>query len=240
LRQTCYLTGDRIPSQELCTLVSEVIAVVAQPGVEFGSDQVDEYNSAKAQNLVNLIERYDSLLYEAHSTDYQLASGLRELVMDHFAILKVGPQLTFALRESILALAHIEVELLTINPSWTSSEIRSTIQTTMNSDPQYWQKHYPELNSRHLYDQFFSLSDRIRYYWPVAKIQSSLARLIQNLSSTEIPLSLLSQYLPIEYGQIREGRLENDPALLMLAKVKDVLKTYAQACGVHQPIAGDI
>ncbi len=238
--QTISIHEELFVQKGLSAAWDRVIAVVAQPGVEFGSDFIDEYHSSKAQPLIKLIEGYDALLFEAHSTDYQLASGLRQLVVDHFAILKVGPQLTYALRESILALAHIEAELLTVNPGWTASDIRSTIQAVMQADPKHWQKHYSEDNSNHLYDQFFSLSDRIRYYWPVEKIQSSLNRLIQNLSTTQIPLSLLSQYLPIEYGQIRAGRLKNNPAALMRVKVKAVLKTYAQACGIHKPIAGDI
>ena len=237
--QTIAIHEELFAQKGLNAAWDRVIAVVAQPGVEFGSDFIDEYDSAKARPLVKLIESYDSLLFEAHSTDYQLASGLRQLVVDHFAILKVGPQLTYAFRESILALAHIEVELLTLNPKWTGSNIKSIIQSAMNSEPKYWQKHYPEDNSRHQYDQFFSLSDRIRYYWPVEMIQNALNQLIQNLSSREIPLALLSQYLPIEYGLIREGRLQNHPVAIMHAKVRAVLETYAKACGVHKPIAGD-
>jgi D-tagatose-1,6-bisphosphate aldolase subunit GatZ/KbaZ len=237
--QTIAIHKELFDQKGLHGAWDRVIAVVAQPGVEFGSDFIDEYNAAKAQPLVNLIEGYDSLLYEAHSTDYQLASGLRQLVIDHFAILKVGPQLTFALREAILALAAIESELLIINKGWTGSNIRSTIQKVMNEEQKYWLKHYPQTDSRHMYEHFFSLSDRIRYYWPVAEIQASLGQLIQNLASKEIPLALLSQYLPLEYGQIREGRLNNDPVQIMLAKVRDVLKTYSMACGIHKPIAGD-
>ncbi|NQV14425.1 class II D-tagatose-bisphosphate aldolase, non-catalytic subunit [bacterium] len=215
-----------------------VIAVVAQPGLEFGSQFVAEYKASEAVALVRLIEGYDSLLFEAHSTDYQLASGLSKLVEDHFAILKVGPQLTYALREAILALAHIESELLTLNPGWTSSEIRSSIISTMNSDPKYWDSHYSSDASQHLYEFFFSLSDRIRYYWPTDALQKSLDKLIQNLSTQTIPLSLISQYLPFEYEKIREGRIKNDPITLMHGKVRQVLETYASACGINKPIPG--
>lgn len=54
------------------------------------------------------------MVYEAHSTDYQTQAAYRELVRDHFAILKVGPALTFALREAIFALAQIEQELIAL------------------------------------------------------------------------------------------------------------------------------
>ena len=49
-------------------------------------------------------------MFEAHSTDYQTEDALRALVEDHFAILKVGPELTFAFREAVFALAAIERE----------------------------------------------------------------------------------------------------------------------------------
>ncbi len=59
-----------------------------------------------------MVEDYATLLFEAHSTDYQTPHALRQLVVDHFAILKVGPALTFALREALFALAAIEEEIV--------------------------------------------------------------------------------------------------------------------------------
>ena len=50
--------------------------------------------------------------YEAHSTDYQTQEALHALVRNHFAILKVGPGLTFAYREAVFALAMMENELV--------------------------------------------------------------------------------------------------------------------------------
>jgi len=215
-----------------------VIAVVVQPGVEFGSESIVEYKSIEAQGLVKLIEGYESLLFEAHSTDYQLPGGLRKLVIDHFAILKVGPELTYALREAIVALAQIESELLPLNSGWKPSDLRSTLISTMNDEPKYWKKHYSEDASQHQYEYLFSLSDRIRYYWPMEAIQASLNQLIQNLSTSQIPLPLLSQYMPVEYAQIREGSLRNDPIALMQGKVRQVLLSYARACGIDKPTAG--
>ena len=52
------------------------------------------------------------MVFEAHSTDYQTAGALRALVEDRWAILKVGPALTFALREALFALSAIEEELI--------------------------------------------------------------------------------------------------------------------------------
>ena len=42
------------------------------------------------------------LVFEAHSTDYQPPEGLARLVSDGFAVLKVGPALTFAFARGAL------------------------------------------------------------------------------------------------------------------------------------------
>lgn len=78
--------------------------------------QVHEYHREEAQTLSRFIEAQPGLVYEAHSTDYQSREALRALVEDHFAILKVGPALTFAFREAVFALAAIE-EVLCDEPA---------------------------------------------------------------------------------------------------------------------------
>ena len=52
------------------------------------------------------------MVFEAHSTDYQTDAALAALVADGWGVLKVGPGLTFALREALFALAAIEDELV--------------------------------------------------------------------------------------------------------------------------------
>ena len=86
---------------------SRVVGLVVQPGVEFDHHQVIDYVRSKAVVLSRSIEPVAGLVFEAHSTDYQTAPALEALVQDHFAILKVGPGLTFALREVLLALSDI-------------------------------------------------------------------------------------------------------------------------------------
>ena len=82
-----------------------------QPGVEFGDDFVLPYQPDAARELSKFIET-QPIIYEAHSTDYQTRQALKNLVRDHFAILKVGPALTFAFREAVFALAMMENELV--------------------------------------------------------------------------------------------------------------------------------
>ena len=77
-----------------------VIAVVVQPGVEFDHDSVIDYNAAKARHLQVFLQEHPELVMEAHSSDYQRPEAYAELIRDGFSILKVGPALTFALRET--------------------------------------------------------------------------------------------------------------------------------------------
>lgn len=95
----------------LTEALTRVIAIVVQPGVEFDHSNIIHYQPQEAQPLAQWIEN-TRMVYEAHSTDYQTRTAYWELVRDHFAILKVGPALTFALREAIFALAQIEQELI--------------------------------------------------------------------------------------------------------------------------------
>jgi D-tagatose-1,6-bisphosphate aldolase subunit GatZ/KbaZ len=76
--------------------------------VEFDHTSVIDYQPSKAKELKALIPQVDHIVFEAHSTDYQQPQSYHQLVRDHFAVLKVGPQLTFALREALFALSYIE------------------------------------------------------------------------------------------------------------------------------------
>jgi D-tagatose-1,6-bisphosphate aldolase subunit GatZ/KbaZ len=84
-----------------------VIALVVQPGVDFGSNSIFDYDRAKALSLSAALSEHPGIVFEAHSTDYQSPQALARMVEDHFAILKVGPWLTFAFREAVLALTRV-------------------------------------------------------------------------------------------------------------------------------------
>ncbi|MEI9903468.1 MAG: class II D-tagatose-bisphosphate aldolase, non-catalytic subunit [Asticcacaulis sp.] len=92
----CARTRRCSPPRVLADVWPRVIAEVVQPGVEFDHRKVIDYDRARAARLSRAIEAVPTILFEAHSTDYQTPRALRELVQDHFAILKVGPGVTFA------------------------------------------------------------------------------------------------------------------------------------------------
>lgn len=211
----------------LDTIWSRIIALVVQPGVEFDHTHIIDYQPQKAVALSKMVEAYDTLVFEAHSTDYQTPQSLRQLVKDHFAILKVGPALTFALREALFSLAAIEEELL---PAKACSGLRHVLESVMLDRPEYWQSHYHgDGNARRL-ARGYSYSDRVRYYWPDSQIDDAFERLVRNLAGEPIPLPLISQYLPLQYVKVREGDLSATPRELIMSHIQYILQQYHAAC----------
>ena len=212
--------------------LDRILAIVTQPGVEFGDALVFEYDELAAAALASRAPDQASLVYEAHSTDYQTEDALGRMVRDHFAILKVGPGLTFALRETLFALEAIEREWLGHHPRVVASRLRETLQRVMVEHPEHWQPYFRGDEDELRFARDFSFSDRSRYYWPQAEVRASVERLLDNLSARPIPLTLLSQYLPIQYRAVRAGALSNDPRALVRAGVGTVIDDYARACGM--------
>jgi D-tagatose-1,6-bisphosphate aldolase subunit GatZ/KbaZ len=206
-----------------------VIALVVQPGVEFGDEAVFPYRPRAAAGLKALAEAR-GLAFEAHSTDYQDESALRGLVADHFAILKVGPELTFAFREAVFALEEIERELLGRERADRLSGVRQALDDAMLRDPRHWKPWYDgeDAETQRL-QRRFSLSDRCRYYWPCPEVQDALRRLLANLEGRRLPRGLVSQYLPDGLAAADGGR-PGLPGRLVRNHVRRVLGRYARAC----------
>ncbi|MCK9824336.1 D-tagatose-bisphosphate aldolase, class II, non-catalytic subunit [Nocardioides cavernae] len=204
-----------------------VLALVVQPGVEFDHQRVFDYDPAAVGELRSVVEG-TPLVFEAHSTDYQLRSGLRALVEDHWAVLKVGPGLTFALREALFALAAIEDELV---PADRRSGLVEVVEAVMLEEPRWWSGYYEGEADAERLARRYSYSDRMRYYWPNPTIHAAQDRLVANLSHAGIPLPLLSAHLPAQYERVRRGELAVDPQALVVDRVRDVLRDYAAACG---------
>jgi D-tagatose-1,6-bisphosphate aldolase subunit GatZ/KbaZ len=203
-----------------------VAAVVVQPAVEFDHLQVIDYDRSATRELRAVLDDEPQLVFEAHSTDYQIATRLAELVEDHWAILKVGPGLTFALREALFSLARIEDELL---PAEARSNLVEVVDQVMLARPEYWEDYYPGTPGEQKIARRYSYSDRLRYYWPDPAIEASVERLMANLSEIQIPLPLVSQHLPEQFARVRAGELTATPHELAVDKVRDMLRTYAVA-----------
>jgi D-tagatose-1,6-bisphosphate aldolase subunit GatZ/KbaZ len=232
LRQTLQVFQQAFAHRGLSAAWQRVIGVVVQPGVEFGDDVVFEYDRTKARSLSAGLPSSPSLVYEAHSTDYQSPGALAQMVADHFAILKVGPWLTFAFREALFALSAIERELLAGEKSQRLSEVREALDQAMLREPTYWRSYYNGDERQLRLARAYSYSDRCRYYWHEISVQREIERLIENLTARPVPLTLVSQYLPLEYEAIREGQIENQPGAMARHHIQLVLRLYATACGM--------
>ncbi len=236
VEQTIELTRQAFEKHGLFDAWQRVRALVVQPGVEFGDQQIFEYNPQNGAPLKNFIETQPQFVYEAHSTDYQTAHALKRMVQDHFAILKVGPALTFAFREAVFALAFIEQELERLHKNLISSNLFKALERVMLNKPDFWIKHYQGSEEQQAFARFYSLSDRIRYYWPKPTVQHALNRLLENLQHFEIPLTLISQFLPDCYRSIRLGKIENNPLSIIDARIQTVLQDYIDATGMRGSI----
>jgi len=206
-----------------------VIGLVVQPGVEFGEDVVFDYDRRKSRLLSQALPPRP-IVYEAHSTDYQLERALREMVVDHFAILKVGPWLTYAFREAVFALTGIEREWIGPKSGVRLSRVRETLEAAMLGDPQHWRPYHSGDEEALRFARVYSLSDRCRYYWHQPSVQNEIALLLGNLTERPAPLTLVSQYMSAQHAALRAGRLAYQPALLIDHHIRGVLRQYDAAC----------
>ncbi len=149
----------------------------------------------------------------------------------HFAILKVGPAATFALREAIYALDLAAREL----PGWTPAmAVRDAMEAAMLRDPAHWQSHYGGDEARRAYLRHFGYSDRLRYYWTDPAVEAATAALFGAMDT--LPLPLVGQYFPQHLATVAEGTLAATPEALCAASVQHALAPYADACGLHAAV----
>jgi D-tagatose-1,6-bisphosphate aldolase subunit GatZ/KbaZ len=232
LHQTLQVFRLAFEQKGLSAAWQRVVGMVVQPSVEFGNDFVIEFDPGRASPLSAALPRSPALVYEAHSTDYQSPGALAQMVTGHFAILKVGPWLTFAFREAVFALSAIERELLTGGKSNKLSQVREALDQAMRRKPIYWRSYYHGDESQLRLARAYSYSDRCRYYWHEPAVQAEIKRLLRNLTTHSLPLMLVSQYLPRECDAIRAGQIERTAEAIIRYHIQLVLRTYAAACGM--------
>lgn len=206
-----------------------VVAVVVQPGVEFGDRHVHVYRRERARELCTAARGLPGIVLEGHSTDYQPARSLRELVEDGVAILKVGPALTFAMREALFGLELIEGELFEADGGVGRSNLRETLDQAMRDDPSHWRLYYRGDAREQLLARRYSLLDRCRYYWSVPDVEASVGRLMANLANKRPPRGLVSQYLPWAGDALTAESGGWDPETVVIAAVRETLRGYSAA-----------
>jgi D-tagatose-1,6-bisphosphate aldolase subunit GatZ/KbaZ len=224
--RTLAAHGAAFAAAGVASAFRRVIGIVVQPGVEFGNAKVAIYRPELARGLSTALDRLPGLVFEAHSTDYQPAGMLAALVDDGFAILKVGPGLTFALREALYGLDAIAVELAAITPE---ESLERTMERVMLDSPAHWRSHYLGSPEEQRLLRHFSYSDRIRYYWPDSRAAAAVERLIDRLGACAIPETLISQHLARLHSSVLAGEIPPKPRELCLAAVNMALDPYYAA-----------
>ncbi len=204
---------------------SSIVGVVVQPGVEFGDDEIIDYDRDAAKALREFLSRKPTLSYEGHSTDYQLRELLRAMVEDGIRILKVGPALTFAFRQAVYNLERIEREFKFKD----YSNIRDEFERVMLENPEKWVNYYQGTDFELRQKRHYSFCDRIRYYAHFPAVTNAMKLLLRNLSSVKLPLSLLSEFFPNQYHRIRRNEITPDPENLIIDRIRDYLRDYTYA-----------
>lgn len=203
-----------------------IIGFVIQPGIEFGNDSViNVLDTAIMDDLDNVIESSGKqIIFEAHSTDYQSRNVLEKLVRHHFAILKVGPWLTYAMREALYALSMLEDELFSQQPKVRTSKLKTVIEQKMIENPQNWIHHCSGSDTDKYIQRHYGYSDRIRYYLTHQDIKASINTLFANLEKFgTVPRGIMHQFLPT----ISKDR----PKEIVHEAIQQVLRIYHRATG---------
>ena len=167
-----------------------VVGLVVQPGLEFAPTHIDRFDMRAPDALSDALDGSPGIAFEAHSTDYQHDEVFPELARRHFAVLKVGPALTFAYRQALYALDEMSEWL---DPTRSGRAISDTMEKLMLATPAHWQKHYDGDDEALHHQRHFGFADRIRYYWPEAAAQAAIADLFAALDRP-VPGPMKRQY----------------------------------------------
>lgn len=228
-RNTVALHRQAFGSEGIADAFERVVGLVVQPGVEFGNENVVAFDPDAARDLVGCLPQLP-VLFEAHSTDYQTPKALAALVRDGFGILKVGPGLTFALREALYGLDHIAEVLMPGRPT----SLRARMESLMLEKPQHWAKYYHGSPAHQRLQRHYSYSDRIRYYWSDPLAEAAVKELLASFGNRPIPPPLISQYLGAAHGSLGRSlglcTVATTATELVRAAVLARLAPYLEAC----------
>ena len=200
-----------------------IIAVVVQPGVECDNYGIHDYDRNKSLELCEKLTEYPNLVFEGHSTDYQSPIKLKEMVEDGVAILKVGPALTYALREGLFSLSLMEKEL--IKDETKRADFIEFLEEIMLNYPKDWEKYYRGDELEKELQRKYSFSDRSRYYMARPDTNENISKLLKNIDSFNIPLGMIKQYFPKQFLEIKSQTNANAKDLIKL-NIKNVLNDY--------------
>ena len=226
VEKTLAVYREEFEKRGLRDAFDNIIGIVVQPGVEFGDADIFHYNRVNAARLTTAMQKYNNIVMEGHSTDYQSPEELKEMVEDGIAILKVGPALTFSLREGLFALSIMEKQLV---PDEKQANFIEIMEEVMLKNPSNWHKHYHGTEEQLANKRKYSFSDRCRYYFAQPEMKAAIGKLFQNMDEVDIPLSMLRQYMPVQYVKVRDGHLPRNARELVEDCVVNLIEDYNYA-----------
>ena len=226
VEKTLAVYREEFEKRGLRDAFDNIIGIVVQPGVEFGDADIFHYNRVNAARLTTAMQKYNNIVMEGHSTDYQSPEELKEMVEDGIAILKVGPALTFSLREGLFALSIMEKQLV---PDEKQANFIEIMEEVMLKNTSNWQKNYHGTEEQLANKRKYSFSDRCRYYFAQPEMKAAIGKLFQNMDEVDIPLSMLRQYMPVQYVKVRDGHLPRNARELVEDCVVNLIEDYNYA-----------
>lgn len=203
-----------------------IVGLVVQPGVEFGQIDIDRYVPSAAAHLSGWRAAQNRVVFEAHSTDYQTATALAHLVEDGFPILKVGPGLTFAMREAFYGLDAIAGEMF---KDYTAGTLPAAMEAVMLDNPQHWRSYVSGNDTDQQIQRQYGLSDRIRYLWPDPAASAAVDRLFATLGDADIAWPLISQHLGRLADPVAHGTQAPTARALVIGAIRQALVPYTSA-----------
>jgi len=208
-----------------------LLAVRIILGAGYNSEKVIPFGSSLLKELGGCVYGDKPVLLEALRTDFQPQMILDQLVDNHFAILSVGPELTYTMREVLFSMAMMENETMLGKPGVYLSNFIIELDRAMQSAPQHWEKYYSGNGFEQMIARKYSLYDRSRFYWEDKNVRKMKKRLFDNLIKYPIPLTVMRQFMPRQYERVAAGELENKPDALVMDAVRHALCRYSRACG---------
>lgn len=206
------------------------VGLVVQPGIEFAPDHVHHFDLNAPDHLRSVLADYPWLSFEAHSTDYQAPAVFAKIAQRNFAVLKVGPALTYAYRQAIYALNSLS--------AWTTpgakSQVPGVMEGLMMANPTNWTKHYEGDEGRLKMLRHFSYADRIRYYWTQPAAAAAVDHLLESLGSTTPLPCVLEQFFALavlDRAEALSGTVPDWRKALIYAQIQEVLVPYYAVSG---------
>ena len=154
--------------------------------------------------------------------------ALRALVRDHFAILKVGPGTDLRAARGALGARRDRARMARVRtPRPTSRDDRDRADERR---PEVLARSTTTRTARALdFDLQYSLSDRIRYYWPRPRVRRRSERCFANLTRQPAAADADQPVPAAQYEAVRDGTIGLDPAELAMASCRRRARLQYQA-----------